>query len=191
VNWVPKVDTVTDPKTTNVLDERVGGVSVELMKYRRVVTGNSPDGTPVVHSDTWIDLDDGGVHATWGADGAPNLSIDGSIPDPIGLTPPPGGCRVVRFVVPASDGYGQIDELEGSVAGVLEARNTVDAIVVLSGEAYIQHGNGDEVHLSAGDVLIQNGTSHAWCNRSTVPMVGVSFIVGAAAAAEGAQSTPC
>jgi hypothetical protein len=43
--------------------------------------------------------------------------------------------------------------------------STVDYIIVLKGEIYALMDEG-EVRLTAGDVLIQRGTNHAWSNRS-------------------------
>ena len=45
---------------------------------------------------------------------------------------------------------------------------TVDYAVVLEGEI-VMLLDDDEVHLKAGDVLIQRGTNHAWSNRSNKP----------------------
>ena len=45
---------------------------------------------------------------------------------------------------------------------------TVDYAVVLEGEI-VMLLDDDEVHLEAGDVVIQRGTNHAWSNRSDKP----------------------
>ena len=42
---------------------------------------------------------------------------------------------------------------------------TVDYAVVLEGEVVLMLDD-EEVHLKAGDVVIQRGTNHAWSNRS-------------------------
>ena len=46
--------------------------------------------------------------------------------------------------------------------------SSVDYAIVLSGEIYAMMDEG-EVLLTAGDVLIQRGTNHAWSNRSDEP----------------------
>ena len=46
---------------------------------------------------------------------------------------------------------------------------TVDYAVVLEGEV-VMLLDDDEVHLKAGDVVIQRGTNHAWSNRSDKPV---------------------
>jgi len=50
---------------------------------------------------------------------------------------------------------------------------------VLSGEVWLELDDGAEVHLRPGDCVIQNGTRHAWRNRSTEPCVIAVALVGA------------
>ena len=45
---------------------------------------------------------------------------------------------------------------------------TIDYGIVLSGEIDLELDEG-EVHLQAGDVVVQRGTRHAWRNRGTEP----------------------
>lgn len=45
---------------------------------------------------------------------------------------------------------------------------TLDYALILSGEITMIHDDG-ELHLTAGDVVIQCGTNHAWSNRSDEP----------------------
>src|SRR5207249_5969713 len=55
---------------------------------------------------------------------------------------------------------------------------SIDYAVVLSGEIDMQL-DGTEVHLRAGDVLVQRGTIHNWVNRGTQPCV-IAFVLIAA-----------
>ena len=52
---------------------------------------------------------------------------------------------------------------------MMHRTETVDYAVVLEGEIILLLDEGD-VHLKAGDVVIQRGTSHAWSNRSGKPV---------------------
>jgi mannose-6-phosphate isomerase-like protein (cupin superfamily) len=61
----------------------------------------------------------------------------------------------------------------------MHTTNTVDYNVVLSGEIWCEMDDGVEVHLQAGDVLVQCGTRHAWHNKGTAPCVMASTMVGA------------
>ena len=47
--------------------------------------------------------------------------------------------------------------------------NSVDYGIVLDGELDMELGDGEVVHLQAGDVVVQRGTNHAWINRSDRP----------------------
>ena len=58
--------------------------------------------------------------------------------------------------------------------------DTIDYDIIISGEVWMQVDDGVEVHLKAGDCVIQNGTRHAWHNRSDSPCVFASVLVGAA-----------
>src|SRR5215469_12419728 len=66
----------------------------------------------------------------------------------------------------------------GSGAGVtasIHRTDTVDYAVVLQGSITMLLDEQD-VELSAGDVVVQNGTSHAWANRGRAPCL-VAFVL--------------
>jgi quercetin dioxygenase-like cupin family protein len=95
----------------------------------------------------------------------------------IGVPPPPKGSifRVVDF--PPESGTRSRDAVlkEMGVADHGGARHpgmhrtrSVDYAVVLEGEIDMLL-DASEVHLKAGDVLVQQGTNHAWVNRGTAP----------------------
>jgi mannose-6-phosphate isomerase-like protein (cupin superfamily) len=93
----------------------------------------------------------------------------------IGVAPPPRGSifRVVDFP-PAAD-FGAVDNAamlremglgHGGDArhATMHRTKSIDYAVVLSG-AIDMLLDDSEVHLKAGDVLVQQGTNHAWVNR--------------------------
>ena len=49
---------------------------------------------------------------------------------------------------------------------LMHRTKTVDYIIVMSGEIDMLLDDS-EVHLKAGDVMVQQGTNHAWVNRGT------------------------
>jgi uncharacterized cupin superfamily protein len=56
---------------------------------------------------------------------------------------------------------------------------TLDYVVILSGEIDLEL-DGDEVaHLKAGDVAIQRGGMHTWMNRGSVPAVMLGVLMDA------------
>jgi mannose-6-phosphate isomerase-like protein (cupin superfamily) len=57
--------------------------------------------------------------------------------------------------------------------------DSIDYAVVISGEIDMELDDGVEVHVRAGDVLVQRGTIHNWVNRGTEACV-IAFILIAA-----------
>ena len=53
--------------------------------------------------------------------------------------------------------------------------DSIDYAVILSGEIDMDL-DGEEVHLKAGDVIVQRGTIHNWINRGTKPCV-IAFVL--------------
>jgi mannose-6-phosphate isomerase-like protein (cupin superfamily) len=51
---------------------------------------------------------------------------------------------------------------------MMHRTETIDYAIVLEGEIDMVLDRGD-VHLKAGDVVVQCGTNHAWSNRSNMP----------------------
>lgn len=71
---------------------------------------------------------------------------------------------------PAAATFGQ-----GGRHPLMHRTETIDYAIVLSGEITMVLDDED-VHLKAGDVVIQCGTNHAWSNRSKEPCV-VAFVL--------------
>jgi mannose-6-phosphate isomerase-like protein (cupin superfamily) len=57
--------------------------------------------------------------------------------------------------------------------------NTVDYAVVYDGEIWLELDDAKTVHLKKGDVVVQNGTRHAWRNKGTAPVTMLFFLNGA------------
>lgn len=51
---------------------------------------------------------------------------------------------------------------------LMHATRTVDYAIIMQGEIDMLLDD-TEIHLKAGDVLVQQGTNHAWVNRGTEP----------------------
>jgi len=149
---------------------------------RRVVTGHDASGKTIV-------LIDGaapnaklrkatGLSSTllWVTDESPadNTGTTDAGEREIGVAPPPRGSifRMVDFP-PASetaavDNAAMLKEMglaggQGG-AGTMHRTRSVDYAIVVSGEIDMLLDDS-EVHLKAGDVLVQRGTNHAWVNR--------------------------
>ena len=61
----------------------------------------------------------------------------------------------------------------------MHTTDTVDYEFVISGEVVLELDDGAEVTLRPGDTVVQNGTRHAWRNRTSEPAVLVVVLVGA------------
>ena len=61
----------------------------------------------------------------------------------------------------------------------MHTTDTVDYGFVLKGEISLEVDDGQLVHLKAGDIVVQNGTRHAWRNRSAEPASIAFVLIGA------------
>jgi mannose-6-phosphate isomerase-like protein (cupin superfamily) len=156
---------------------------------RRVVTGHDGAGKAIIESDgpaPNVRVREGaGFVSTllWVTDETPalgSLRIDRA-DRTIGTAPPPNGTilRVVDFppVTPEVESVSQKDllramGLDAHAADGARVRHpymhrtkSIDYGIILSGEIDMLLDDA-EVHLKAGDVVVQQGTNHAWVNRS-------------------------
>jgi quercetin dioxygenase-like cupin family protein len=74
----------------------------------------------------------------------------------LGTAPPPNGSRFI------------VMEFAPGIASEMHRTETIDYIVVLSGEIGMDMDQSS-VTLKAGDIMVQRGTNHAWVNRSNEP----------------------
>jgi len=85
--------------------------------------------------------------------------------------------------------YNYVGSGEGSVFRITEwapghARfthrtETVDYVILLSGEIDCELDDGEVVHMKPGDVLVQRGTIHTWVNKGSVPAVTAFILLDA------------
>lgn len=160
-----------------------------LTQMRRVVTGTDQNGRSVFVADG----DVGSVHL-WASDEVVALPADGTPPVYETVFPPAAGFRVlVATFGPepnlaarvAADQAWLADPLFMAHASVdgdgsgMHTTQTVDIGLVLDGEIHLELDDGAEVLLSAGDSFVQNGTRHAWHNRSDRDCTVHFTIIGA------------
>ena len=165
---------------------------------RRVVTGHRPDGRSTVLADgpaPNVKERAAGNASTllWVTDECP-ADVSGAADRAaraIGVPPPQRGTifRVAEFP-PETGGDVRDNEtvlrdfgIGPDVARGHPARHpaihrtrSIDYVIVLEGEIDLLLDDG-EVHLSAGDVIVQRGTNHAWINRGKVVCrLGMVFV---------------
>ncbi|VVP36419.1 hypothetical protein PS838_04613 [Pseudomonas fluorescens] len=117
--------------------------------------------------------------------------------DRASLIPSQGGTSIAMFDFPPDtvmqnpvDGVQAFNELSAALPGLIETFEpdnpgmhttaTIDYGIILDGELWLELDNGQSRLVRAGDVVIQNGTRHAWRNKSEriaralFVMIGVS-----------------
>lgn len=170
---------------------------------RLIVTGLNDDGKSSVIRDGEIEARTAaavpgyGWHRLWSWDETPAVPNNGIEPAGPAHFPAPGGVRFIVFTVPPGsiaapedlDKQAAMQELEEKFPGRaahmeshqtgLHTTATVDLIYVADGEIWLELDDQKEVHLTAGDTLVQNGVRHAWRNHGTKPCSLVVTIVGA------------
>jgi len=174
------------------------------MVNRRVVTGTDQNGKAVIASHEEIDpvtvslMPGLEFRPAWGADDTVALPSDGASPRAPAYFPPERGFRFGFVTIPPEsaasaappDDLAQaMAEVEKKLPGLLghmepdhpgmHTTDTIDFDVVLSGEIWLELDDGAEVKLETGDCVVQNGTRHAWHNRSSEPCVLAVALVGA------------
>ena len=173
------------------------------MEIRCVITGQDASGKSLIIRDKGVQpvsvalLPGYEFHRVWGSDSVVKLPSDGTALMQARYFPAANGFRFGFFTLPPATKSrserivtasaledmqeklpGMMDVLEPDHPG-MHTTDTVDFDVVISGEVYLELDDGAEVLLKAGDCVIQNGTRHAWHNRSPEKCVIAVTLVGA------------
>jgi len=169
---------------------------MELKSTRRIVTGHDANGKAVVLFDSSLQP----KQRSAGANGTTLLWVTGESPvdvassadraqTQVGVPPPANGTifRIVDFA-PAAPNAAPIDHhqillsmgIDPATQGYSRHANThrtrtVDYAIVLDGEIDMLLDDS-EIHVKAGDVLVQQATNHAWVNNGTEPC-RIAFIL--------------
>ena len=131
-----------------------------LKPIRRIVTGHDSAGHAVFRTDFLAPSTEAGdgkarFALLWSTDRMPadNANFADGAQRPVGLTSPGGTVlRIVDFAPGASS--------------PMHRTCSIDYGIVLEGEIDLELDSGEVKHLSAGDVVVQRGTNHAWVSRS-------------------------
>jgi mannose-6-phosphate isomerase-like protein (cupin superfamily) len=168
---------------------------------RRVVTGHDETGKAIVLMDAAagnVKVRPGtGIGATllWVTDETPSdmSSHADAAEREIGVPPPINGSifRTVEFPPEGEAGGGVSNEEMIAQMGVsrggsdeparhpgMHRTASVDYALIMTGEIDMLMDDS-EVHLVAGDVVVQQGTNHAWANRGDVPCQIAFVLIGA------------
>jgi mannose-6-phosphate isomerase-like protein (cupin superfamily) len=170
---------------------------------RRVITGHDSEGRARVVDDGEVEpitselMPGFAAHRLWGRDERPVFPDDGSPRPAEAYYPPPGGSRFMLNTIPPGEVVLSPDldlaaaraEVERQMPGAMAVMDpddpsmhrtdSIDYILIVSGEVTLELDEGERCTLRAGDVVVQNGTRHAWRNHGTEICTIVGVAVGA------------
>ena len=174
------------------------------MKARRVVTGHS-GGKAVFASDgaspkakVYNSVPGQASVLLWATPATPTVPSPGeAVTAKTGYVPGPGETRLL-FVTFPPDAVMMSPSFNPAAAGAefmehmpelaskfemdnpgMHTTDTVDYGIVLEGEVWLELDDGKQVHLQQHDVIVQNGTRHAWRNKSDKPVKMAFVLIGA------------
>ena len=167
---------------------------MELRSTRRIVTGHDAQGKAVVLFDGAQQSQQRGQNGITMLWVTTEFPVDAGVASdmaktPVGVPPPANGTifRVVDFA-PQPASAAPVDHhqillsmgIDPATQGHARHANThrtrtIDYAIVLDGEIDMLLDD-TEVHVKAGDVLVQQATNHAWVNNGTKPC-RIAFIL--------------
>jgi quercetin dioxygenase-like cupin family protein len=141
---------------------------------RRVVTGHDAQGKAVVKIDeVCTNFKEGRPNGftcnIWTTDTVP-ASNDGQAD---------GAAREGKFTMIENGSVFRILDFRPGLQKRVHRTDSIDYIVVMSGEIDMELESGVEIHLKAGDVMVQRGTVHNWINRGTESCVMAVILIHA------------
>lgn len=119
------------------------------------------------------------------------------VPSVTSLHPEPGETRCLLVTFPPDSNMASEDfdpqaffaeglECCGGIWERMEADNpgmhrteSVDYVMVVDGEIWLELDDGETTRLQQHDVVIQNGTRHGWRNKSSAPATILAILIGA------------
>ena len=170
---------------------------------RRIVTGHDADGRSIVISDEEAPAEgrDLGQLYAWGTEHVPTAVVaraeDIDASEELN-NPPRRGLKVFFVEFPPDDGASTDAEKrayakhlfaslgpgftqpDASRYPFMHVTATVDCVIVLSGEVSLLLDEGDPVPLKPFDVVVQQGTNHAWINTGPEPALLAAVMVAMA-----------
>jgi quercetin dioxygenase-like cupin family protein len=153
---------------------------MDLPKVRRVVTGHDDKGKAIVK------IDEVCSHYREGRPGAYVCNVwttEATPADNSGQAD--NGMREGKFTAIENGTVFRIIDFRPGVQQRVHRTDTIDYIVVMSGEIDMELEAGEEVHLKAGDVMVQRGTVHNWINRGSQTCVLAVILIHAQSVVAG------
>ena len=175
------------------------------MKIRRVVTGHAGKKAVVISDGPspkafeHVHTPGGAITIAWATEAAPSVPHRGGdavsagtsfVPKPgesrmLVVTFPPDSVRTSASFNPAAARAEYAEKMPDLAAKFepdapgMHTSDSIDYGVVLEGEIWLELDDGKLVHLKPHDIVIQNGTRHAWRNKSDRPAKLAFVLIGA------------
>lgn len=106
-----------------------------------------------------------------------SLNFETQIPN-TGFPKTPKNGTYFRYVsIPPDKDLG-VEFKAGEPHPMMHQTQTLDYIIILSGELYLIMDEGETL-LKAGDIVIQRGANHAWSNRSDEACIQLAVLIDA------------
>jgi len=151
------------------------------LKVRRVVIGYNADGKAVVKTDEQLTaVSRGGVAGVsgceiWSTDQMPiDNSMAADAAQRAGFVP-----QNNNYVGTGQGPLMRIDEWDPGCGRFTHRTETLDYIIMLSGEIDLELDSGEVAHLKSDDVLLNRGMIHTWVNKGSVPAVMAVIMIDA------------
>ncbi len=143
------------------------------LNIRRIVTDHDSEGRAIVGVDEVMTnvhkLRSGNIQTLiWMTDDTP-ADIEGD-EDP--------AAREIDIEPPARGSVFRILELAPGKEAYMHRTDTIDYAICMSGECDMLLDDDAEVHMSAGDVMVQRATWHGWVNRGAEPCQIAFILIG-------------
>ena len=174
------------------------------MSVRRVVTGKVGGKSKIIsdggtrRGKAFKNIPGQSAALVWSTAAVPAAPVDGTdvVTEKSNYVPQvPGETRlmIVEFApdsvmttIDPGAAFGEFAEHVPDLAAAMEpdspgmhTTQTVDYGIVLDGEVWLELDDGQQVHLKPHDIIIQNGTRHAWRNRGDKPVKVAFVLIGA------------
>jgi uncharacterized cupin superfamily protein len=149
------------------------------MKVRRIVTGHNVSGKAIVKTDEQVTAVS---RVAAGISGCEIWSTDQMPIDNSAAADTAQRAGFVKHSNYVGDGGGttfRINEWAPGHARFTHRTETMDYVMVLSGEIDLEFDSGEVVHLKVGDIVVQRGTMHTWVNKGSVPAVTAFILIDA------------
>lgn len=149
---------------------------------RRIVTGIRDGKSAIIEdrrSENTVEYLPGLIISDlWNTQSMPaSLEFEQPIPN-TGFPQTPKNGTYFRYVVIPPDKDLGTEWKPGEPHPLMHQTQTLDYIIILSGELYLIMEDGETL-LKPGDIVIQRGTNHAWSNRSGQPCIQLAVLIDA------------